>query len=461
MSRDDVDVVVVGAGVAGLAAARELAAAGRAPVVVDANPRPGGVMQTDPVDGYRVETGPNTFQAKAPFCDFATRHALWPELTPSQSESRKRWLLRGGRLVELPHGLASAVTTPLLSTRAKLRVLAEPFLPGGDPTRETVDDFITRRLGAEASRELVGAFLTGVYAGDERRLGAEAVFPGLVAWERSHGSLVRGALAGLVKRLARGEQDAGEKARPGTWSGRDGLGSFADALAAGLPAPVHQRTCVRELAREGPGFRLGLEGPDGEWVLRARQVIVATPAFAAGALLEDVAPEAAEALSRIEYAPIVAVGLGVDPEQVRETIEGFGFIAPRSEGGKLLGCLFMSRLFPGRAPEGRELLHCMLGGVRWPEAVREPDDVVLAALHEDLDRALGLRVTPQTLTVHRWERAIPQPDREHVHRMTELRRRIAVPGIVLAGSYLAGVSVADTLESGVAAAAALVETAPR
>jgi len=103
------EVVVVGAGIAGLAAARELAAAGLTPLVVDPNERPGGVMQTDSIDGYRVETGPNTFQAKPPLCAFATRHDLWSELLQAQPESRKRWILRGDRLIALPHGPGSAV----------------------------------------------------------------------------------------------------------------------------------------------------------------------------------------------------------------------------------------------------------------------------------------------------------------------------------------------------------------
>jgi oxygen-dependent protoporphyrinogen oxidase len=117
----------------------------------------------------------------------------------------------------------------------------------------------------------------------------------------------------------------------------------------------------------------------------------------------------------------------------------------------------MSRLFPGRAPAGRELLHLMIGGVRWPDAVEVTDDALLAKVLPELDRCLGLRASPEVLAIHRWPRAIPQPGGEHTRTIASLERRVAErPGLVLAGSYLAGVSVSDTLASGVKAASQLL-----
>jgi oxygen-dependent protoporphyrinogen oxidase len=180
--------------------------------------------------------------------------------------------------------------------------------------------------------------------------------------------------------------------------------------------------------------------------------VLAVPADAAAALLAPLDAEAAAALAGIEYAPVVSASLGVAPDAVREPLEGFGFLVPRAAGLRLLGCLFMSRLFPGRAPAGRELLTCMLGGARWPEAVETPDDALLAALRDDLDRALGLRGELEPLAVSRWPRAVPQPGRDHPRRVAALRARIAaLPGLALAGAYLDGVAVADALASGLRA----------
>jgi len=451
MSATDVEVLVIGAGIAGLAAARDLAAAGVRPLVVAADPEPGGVMQTIAVDGYRMEAGPNTFQARASLCAFADRHGLWPTLIEARPESRRRSLFRDGTLVNVPGGPFGAVGTPLLSTAAKLRVLGEPFRRRGDPTGESVHDFFARRLGPEVATEVVGAFLTGVYAGDERELGVEAVFPALVELERSHGSLLRGALAGAFR-----SRDEGERGRAGSWSSPDGLGAFAEALAGGLPEPVRTGTSVQALSRDPAGWRADL----GDEAVRARHVVVATPSYAAAELLATVDAGAAEGLSAIDYAPIVALGLGVQPADVKQPIEGFGFIAPRSSGLKLLGCLFMSRLFPGRAPEGRELLHLMLGGVRWPESAELPDDVVVEQALADLDRTLGLAATPHRVAIRRWSRGIPQPGREHVQLVARVSSRLEdLPGLHLAGGYVSGVGVADTLASGARAASRILAAA--
>lgn len=447
-----VEVAVIGAGAAGLAAARALRAHGAEVAVLEAGEAPGGVMQTQRLDGYLVERGPNALQVKPAALAFLRAHGLEGALLPAGPEARLRALFAGGRLVRVPAGPLDALRTPLLSARGKLRVLAEPFVRRGDATGESVADFAARRLGREALDRLVAPFLVGVYAGDEARLGAEAVFPALVAYERAHGSIARGALAA-----------ARDRARPrglrGSWSAREGLGGLARALAEGLGAALRVRTPVAALACDGGGFALELER--GE-TLRARAVVVAVPAHAAAALLRGVAPEAAEALAVIPYAPLVSAALGVDPAAARAPIRGFGFLVPRAAGLDLLGVLFMSRVFPERAPAGRELLAAMIGGARWPGAVDATDAELAARIGAGLERTLGLRDAPPPLAVARWPRAVAQPDPEHPRRVARLRELAARLGrLRLAGAYLDGVSVADALASGSRAATEVREPCAR
>jgi oxygen-dependent protoporphyrinogen oxidase len=198
---------------------------------------------------------------------------------------------------------------------------------------------------------------------------------------------------------------------------------------------------------------VALAGRTGETALLARRVVIATPAREAARLLLGVDIEATRLLEGIDYAPLVSLPIGVDPREVRRRIEGFGFLVPRDSGLSLLGCLFMSRLFPDRAPVGRELLHCMLGGRRWPAAVAEPDDALVARALADLDRTLGLSGEPTPLGVARYERAVPQPGRDHRRRIEALRARLTQrPGLALAGAYLDGVGVSETWASGLRAA---------
>jgi oxygen-dependent protoporphyrinogen oxidase len=442
----EVDAVVVGAGIAGLAAALELQGRVGDVVVVDASDRPGGVLRTDHVAGFVVERGPNTFRVSPAFRESIRSLGLDGEILRAGPESRQRFVYRDGELVAAPLTPIAFARSALLSTRGKLRLLAEPFVRRGDGGGESVAEFVRRRLGPEVLSSLVDPFLTGVYAGDSEELGAETVLAELVELERDHRSIAQGALArALSRRRARG--------LPGSWSGPQGLGPFARTLARRLNDPPALGTRVVELVRLGRRWRVTLIGPAGERILAARRVVVATPAREAARLLLDVDTEASRLLEGVEYAPLVSLPIGVDPVAVRRRVEGFGFLVPREAGMALLGCLFMSRLFPDRAPPERELLHCMLGGRRWPAAVAEPDDALFRRALADLDRTLGLSGQPLLLGVARHDRAVPQPGRDHARRITALRARLAArPGLALAGAYLGGVSVAESYVSGVRAA---------
>ncbi len=450
MGVPEIDAVVVGAGVAGLAAALELQDAGCEVSVVDPSDRPGGVMRTDHVSGYVIERGPNTLQVGAPMLDFLRRRNLEEGLLKASPASRLRMVYRRGALVPVPMSPVALVRTPLLGATGKLRLLGEPFIRRGPPEGESVAEFVARRLGRDVVTGLVGPFLTGVYAGDEEQLGARAVFGKLVDLEQRFGSLTLGA---LLSAFARGRP----RGLRGSYSTEEGLGPFARRLADRLTEPPALGSRVARIAADAGRWRVDVAGANGERSLSAGRVVMACPAYAAAEILRGVDGEVADALEGIDYAPLVSIPVGVDPADAAAEIEGFGFLVAREEGLGLLGCLFMSRLFPSRAPKGRELLQCMVGGVRWRDAVDEPDDALMERLACELERTLGLRSPIAPLGVTRWARAVPQPDREHVRRLAWVRSRLReTPGLALAGSYVDGVGVSDALASGAAAAAELL-----
>jgi len=446
MSTPEVGAVVVGAGIAGLAAALELQQQVSDVLVLDPSDRPGGVMRTDHVNGFVVERGPNTFQVKAPMLASLQRDRVDGSLVKATPASRLRCVYHDGGLVPVPMSPAALVGTKLLSARAKGRLLIEPFMRRGDAGDETVAAFFERRLGPEVVRNLVGPFLTGVYAGDENRLGAEPVFGPLVAAERRAGSIVLGLLAGAF-----GSRQP--KGLRGVHSAKIGLGPFARTLAELLVEPPALGARVSGVRRDGSSWLISVSGASGESRLRSERLVIATPAREAAEILRGVNADAAAELDEIEYAPIVSVAIGIRPEDVATPIEGFGFLVPKDAGVPLLGCLFMSQLFPGRAPEGHELLQCMIGGLRRPDLVDLPDDQLAEQVCTDLDRVLGLKGAPDVLTASRWPRAVPQPGPGHLGRVARIRNRFAdQPGLALAGSWCAGVSVPDSFASGVAAA---------
>lgn len=445
------DAIVIGAGASGLAAARVLHEAGRDVVLLDPGDRPGGVMRSDLIDGHLVERGPNTMQVKAPARALLERLGLRLRLLAASPASRRRFILQDHRLVAVPDGPSSFLRSPLLSARGKRRLFAEPFVRRGDPTGESVATFLGRRFGPELVERLVGPALTGIYAGDERQLGADAVLGRVADAERTHGSVVRGMLSLAFDRRA-------PRGLPGSHSTREGLGALAYALAQPLGDRLRLGARVVSLARDGEAWRVECERSGGSETLRARRVVLAAPARESATLLDAIDSGAATLARGIAYVPIASVGLSLDPSGSREPVLGFGFLVPRGEGLRLLGCLFTSLFFPDRAPAGRVLATCMLGGTRWPEIVDVPDDAVAKLAIDELMRTLGLREAPRLVAITRWPRAVAQPAGDHPARIAELRGSLArsAPGLVVAGAWLDGVSVADAMACGERAASALL-----
>lgn len=454
MTRVDVDVVVIGAGAAGLAAATALRAAGREVLVLEATARAGGAAWTEAREGYLVERGPNALRLGPGALAFLRAAGLEPQLVAASPAGRERFLLRAGRLIPVPLGPLALARSPLLSARGKARLLAEPFVRRGDGRSESVTEFCARRLGGEAVYALVGPFLTGVYAGDERKLGAAAVFPSLVEAERSHGSIVRGLLAAALDRKR-------PRGRTGSWSAAGGLGGLMELLAAPLGDTLRRSARASRIGFEAGSYHIEIEGESGSAAVAARGLVLALPGAACAGLLEALDPEAAKAVAAVAYAPVASVSFGIAPGALRERPRGFGFLVPRGEADALLGCLFMSELFPGRAPAGRALLTLLAGGTRRPDLLGLPDDRLVAALLRDLDGALGLRGEPTLLGVARWPRAVPQPGREHPRTVADARARLArFPRLALAGACFDGVAFGDALASGAAAARSLAEETP-
>jgi oxygen-dependent protoporphyrinogen oxidase len=442
----DADVAVLGAGIAGLAAAAEIARAGRSVVVLEASPRAGGAAWSERIDGHLVERGPNTFRIPAEIEAFVRTHRLEGMLVAAAPASRERFLLRDGALVPVPMSALGFARTRLLTPGGKRRLLAEPFVARGDAAGESVAAFAKRRFGSEACEALVGPFLTGVYAGDEAQLGAEAVFPRLVAAERRSGSVVLGLIRGALDPSA-------ARGRPGTWSAREGVGSLAARLAHALGPALRLAAAASRIAFEEGAYSIEIAADSRLERLRCAGLVIATPAPAAADLVRALDPDAAAALAAIGYAPIASVSLSLPRGATRVPVRGFGFLVPRGEGDALLGCLFPSQLFADRAPAERELLTLLAGGVRRPDAVDRPDDRLVEALVQELDRALGLVETPRTLAITRWRHAVPQPGVDHVRTIASLRERLArFPRLAIAGAHADGVAFGEALASGVRAA---------
>jgi oxygen-dependent protoporphyrinogen oxidase len=360
--------------------------------------------------------------------------------------SRKRYIVKHSRPAPLPMGLIAFLRTPLWSGGAKARLLKEPFAAAPPAGEESIAAFVARRLGREFLEYAVDPFVSGVYAGDPERLSVQATFPKLAALERHHGGLIRGAIAGI------GKPRAPRPIRRGIYSFRDGLGQLPVAISARLGESIWCGARVAALSRHGEGFRLDIERHRRLVTLDADRVVIATPSDVAAALVRPLASDLADELAAIEYAPVAVVATAFARTAVQHPLDGFGCLVPRLERRTLLGSLWNSSLFPGRAPEGSVLLSNFVGGARHVDLVDRSDDELTRLVVEDLARLLGVAGPPMWTRIIRYRRAIPQYVIGHAARVDRIEHATArVPGVSLVGNYLRGVAVGDCLERGLVA----------
>jgi oxygen-dependent protoporphyrinogen oxidase len=445
-------VVVVGGGISGLAAAWWLEQTGLQVVLLEAAARAGGTIGTAREQGCLVEAGPNSALETSPLVvRLIEATGIAAQRIDAAPAARKRYVLHGGRLIALPLSLPALLATPLFSLGAKLALLREPFLRRGPAgPEESVAQFVRRRLGQEFLDCAVDPFVAGVYAGDPERLSLGAAFPRLHALEQRYGSLIRGQILGRRERARATERS--RQAAP-MFSFRDGMQTLPEALAARL-GRVRLACRAISLARDSDGgWIVSAQAPDSVAPLRARAVVLAVPAYEAVSLVRGFAPEAAEALARIVYAPVAVVASAYAREALAHPLDGFGFLVPAKERRHILGCIFSSTLFESRAPAGTALLTSFVGGMRHPELVRETDEAIAALVRSELGALLGARGAPRWVKIRSRERAIPQYTLGHTARIDALERAEAAhDGLFFCANYRGGIAVSDCIKSGHAVA---------
>ncbi|MDT8319332.1 MAG: protoporphyrinogen oxidase [Xanthomonadales bacterium] len=450
-------VVIVGAGISGLATAKAIRL--RDPdaeiVMLEAGERPGGKVWTEmSPEGYLCEWGVNGFLDKSEqtrqLCEAAGVKPL-----PSDDSAKRRYVYSEGRLHKLPEKPPEFLASKLLSTRGKLRVLAEIFAGGSDVDDETLAAFGTRRLGREAFEKLIDPMASGVFAGDAATMSLKSCFPRIREIEEQYGSLIRGLI-----RLQFAARRAGSKNTPGPGPGgtltsfADGMSVLTDALVNQLGPRVRLNSAVSGISREGPRYTVYLEDGRQE---EADALVVAAPAWAQTQMLADLSPALAGRIAEIPYPPVTVVCLGYNEERIGGAPDGFGFLVPSRERRAILGTVVDSNVFPGRAPDGFALLRTLVGGARTPKFAELPKEQLLDRVLQDLGDILDLRVEPDFVGVFRHERAIPQYRVGHARRLRDIEEKLTkFPGLVLSGNAYRGVSLNDCVANAFATAHTMI-----
>jgi len=420
--------LIIGGGISGLTHAWHLVRNSQDVDVWETRSEPGGAIQTVHKDGFLLEAGPNSLQNSDPrITSFLSELGLESDTLIANRTAAKRYIFLHGRPVPTPSSIWSAITSPLLSFSAKMRILREPWVPKRTlKTDESLGDMVERRLGTEALENLINPMVGGIYAGNPHSLSVRHAFPKLWTLEQEHGSFIRGAM----KKRATGPKNE-------IISFRDGLQTLPNQIAASLGERFHPNTSLETLDKSGKRFLAnGLEYD---------HVVITSPphTWPTKGLLTN--------RPTLSYAPVVSVSLGYVASDITHPIDGFGMLIPEKEHRDLLGVLFPSAIFPNRAPEGHHLLTCFVGGSRQPHLTELNDNEIIQMTLNECRNLLGAKGDPIMTHITRWKQAIPQYGMEFSTFLTHLDAiESNHPGLTFLGNFRNGIGLDKCIIAGLA-----------
>jgi protoporphyrinogen/coproporphyrinogen III oxidase len=442
------DVVVVGGGIAGLTAARELSGAGLSVLLLEGSPDLGGKLRLGTVGGVRVDVGAESMLARRPEA-VGLAAELGLDVVHPATGSTQLWTRGALRplprtLLGVPLDLDALAATHVLSDDGLARARAETVLPLG-PDDVSVAELLGSRLGHEVVDRLAEPMLGGVYAGHAANLSAAATAPQVVAMLREHGSLL--AAAAALPAPSTAPMFAGLEG---------GLGLLPRALADAGGFEIRTSATVRVLERTSSGFRLTVGSTRTPEVIETGRVVLAVPGPPGAQLLADVAPEAAAELGAVDYASMAVITIAVPTLEVGDSS---GFLVPAVDGRRIKASTysFNKWAWVGAASELR-ILRASIGRHREEASLQASDEELVAHVVEDLSTATGQPIRPVDALVHRWGGALPQYAVGHLDRVARIRAAVAaVPGLAVCGAAYDGVGIPAVIASARRAAASVVE----
>jgi oxygen-dependent protoporphyrinogen oxidase len=447
-------VAVVGAGIAGLAAAHELARDGRVDVVVlEGSPRTGGKLLRGEVAGVATDLGAESVLARRPEgLALIDELGLAGEVVHPVTQTAAVWsrgalrALPAGHVMGVPTDVRSLSASGVVSATAVARAALDEVLPATRVSDDvSVGSFVGARLGRAVVDRLVEPLLGGVYAGRAGELSLQATLPA-VAEVAGQGSLMRGLRARAVPASDTGPVFAG---LPG------GVARLAETAAASLVARgvvVRLDSTVRSLERTPTGWRLLVGAAAAPSTVDADAVVIAVPAAPASRLLGASVPAAAADLAAIDYASMAIVTLALPPSAFPNSIAGSGFLVPAVEGRVIKAATFSSVKW-GWYPGDLIMVRCSIGRHGDVEELQQSDDELIAVALRDLAVVAGLRGVPIDAIVSRWGGGLPQYGVGHLSRVARVKAAVSsVGGLAVCGAAYDGVGIPACIGSGRAAA---------
>lgn len=435
------DIAIIGAGITGLSAAFRLKSNGKSVDIFDRKGEAGGAIKSYRQDEWLYEFGPNTLLLKDKVVqDFLWELGLEDKIVNANSEASKRFIVKDGELVPVPMSITEFMKTPLFSTKAKWRLLLEPFAGKSNDEHPSLGEFVNRRFGREILDYAVNPFVAGVYAGKPENLSFKHAFPILHDLENETGSIY---LSAAKRGLFNKKKD--DKISRSLISLDGGLQQIPVAITKQLDQCYFNHD-VTSVDQKDDGWYINSQmGNFGPY----KKVIFTAPLYKWNSKILPITDQEEETIKSVIYPPLSIMTLGFKKEDIDHPLDGFGFLVPEKEDRKILGALVPSTIFKNRAPAGHHLLTVFIGGGRQPELADLDSEKLLKLVKSELKELIGLHGEPIFKEHIYWPRSIPQyePGYDKVLDVfVQIEKRN--PGLHLAGNFRNGISVPDCIKNG-------------
>ncbi len=445
MNKKQIKITILGAGISGLAIAHRLEKAGFEITLLEKKDEPGGSMETTFQGGFPVDFGPNSGLDTSPLIKELIKDVgLENEMIYANQKGDKRYILKNNQLYPLPTNPIAFIKTKLFSAKAKICLLAEPFIKkSNDGYYQTISTFVERRLGREFLDYAINPFVAGVFAGDPDKLSVKSAFPKLYRLEEVYGGLIKGMIKGAKERNQRAEQS---KQNAKMFSFKMGMQSFPRAISEKLEKTIKYNCTVDKILKSEGKYKIVYTQNDKTDEIITDIVISAIPAYQLEKVFEEIDAGLIPHLKTVYYPPVKVLYLGFKKKDIGRKLDGFGFLIPEKEKKSFLGAIWSSVIFPNRTDDDKASFTLFIGGSRSPELFEEESSLLIARVIKEFKGIMEIKNDPILIKERMWAKAIPQYHIGYIELERYFEKvEIKNPGIFLRGNFRGGISIGDCI----------------
>jgi oxygen-dependent protoporphyrinogen oxidase len=440
-------ITILGAGISGLAAAYWLQKEGQDVYILEQKSDAGGTMETLIENNFLIDFGPNSGLETTPLIrNLAEEVGIPNEMIYANESSNKRYILKNDELHPLPTSPHAFLKTKLFSTKAKFRIMAEPFVgKSNDGYYQSMAQFVKRRLGQEFLDYAIDPFVSGVFAGDPEKLSVKSAFPKLYRLEEVYGGLVKGMIKGARERKKRTEQS---KQNAKMFSFINGMQSFPKAIAQKMNNKIYFDSTVTNVKRNMNEWIIEYQRDNKFFEINSDIILSTLPVNAAAKVFSNQDQTFQKHAEDIYYPPVMVLYLGFNKKDIGQALDGFGFLIPSREKKSFLGAIWTSTIFPNRCDAEKASFTLFIGGARASKIFEMENEKLIDTVLKEFKKIMKINSDPILIKSRFWEKAIPQYNIgyiEHENYFDKFEKDF--PGIFIGGNFRGGISVGDCVKN--------------